>query len=186
MSITTKFGDTGNTRLYSGETVNKVSRRIAIVGDIDELVCALGLVYAFIEKYSENLFDYYLKEISWIQKKLFVVGSEIATLQPKLSNLKNRIDEKEVGYIDEKRLQLEEKIQLPKGFIIPGHQGQLSAYLDLARSITRRCERSIVHAFNEGFTDNKNILIWMNRLSDFLYLLARYAEGNNYTLVKES
>ena len=171
MTITTKFGDGGETRLYSGETVNKVSRRIAAVGDLDELVCVIGLAIANDCYWASGLTD--------IQRKLFLVGSEIAT-----TNSKKLITDDILAEMDAARTELENKITLPKGFIMPGHQGKSSAYLDLARATCRRCERSIVASYNEGLISNKNILIWMNRLSDFLYLLARASE-KNYTLVKE-
>lgn len=188
MSITTKFGDGGDTRLYSGETVNKVSRRIAIVGDLDELVCVLGLAYRHVEEVfplaTETQQWAFMREaIDGIQRKLFIVGAEIATISTGVK-LKKVIDQYEMNQLDLVRDTLEQKIQLPKDFILPGHDNKLSAYLDLARAVCRRCERSIVGAYNEGFTSNKYILTWMNRLSDYLYLLARYAE-KEYTLVKE-
>jgi cob(I)alamin adenosyltransferase len=170
-SITSKFGDKGETRLYSGETVNKVSLRIQSVGDIDELVCSLGLAV------SQDC--YFKSNLEYIQRMLFLVGSEIATVQSKELITQEIVDE-----LDNLRIKTEEHVILPKGFIIPGHQGKASAYLDMARAISRRCERSIIRAYNEGLVPNKKILIWMNRLSDYLYLLARASE-KNYTLVKE-
>ena len=171
MSLTTKFGDKGETRLYSGETVNKVSLRIQSVGDIDELVCIIGLAVANACMHTESL--------TWIQRKLFLVGSEVATI-----NSPELITQDLVNELDNKRNELESRTRLPKGFILPGHQGKSSAYLDMARSVCRRAERSVIRAYNEGLVPNKNILIWMNRLSDYLYLMARSSE-KNYTLVKE-
>ena len=186
-SITTKTGDKGTTRLYSGETVSKRSKRIAACGDIDELVSMLGIAYASVDKFGLSCEPFYLSdivdEITYIQRKLFDVASEIATLEPRLSQLPNRITTQTVVEIDYSRTRLEGKIELPKGFILPG-ANKLSSYLDMARSISRRCERSIVEIYNEGFISNDSILIWMNRLSDYLYLLARYAEQNQYRMVK--
>ncbi len=190
-SITTKQGDTGSTRLYSGETVNKRSKRITACGDIDELVSALGIAYAELNRpvsldiSPEELVKIQdvLESITCVQRKLFLVASEIATLEPKLSSLKERIDDYEMNNLDYRRDKLEKKIELPKGFVLPG-SNTVSAHLDMARSISRRCERTVVELYNEGFISNKFILMWMNRLSDYLYLLARYSESNNYRMVK--
>ena len=178
-SITTRQGDSGETRLYSGESVSKKSRRIWSCGDIDELVSQLGVAYANTSEKDIAL----IMDIEYIQKTLFTVASEIATLEPKLSTLTKRIDSKEMSILDEKRDLLEEAIDLPKGFILPGAT-IISAHLDVCRAMSRRCERTITELYNEGFISNKYILMWMNRLSDYLYLLARYSENNNYRMVK--
>ena len=192
-SITTKMGDHGETRLYSGETVSKKSKRVWACGDIDELVSTLGLAYAEVdmpikpfETPPEQVkrLKYLLEEITYIQKKLFIVASEIATLEPKLSKITGRIDADAMAYLDTKRDMLESSIELPKGFILPG-ANKISAYTDMARSVSRRCERVITDLYNEGFVSNKYLLMWMNRLSDYLYLLASYAEQNQYRMVKE-
>lgn len=189
-SITTKQGDGGETRLYSGETVSKKSKRVWACGDIDELVSMLGICWVNVTNFPKELVHnegtiFLLDEIEYIQKKLFIVASEIATLEPKLSRLPERIDESSMAYLDTKRDMLEKSIELPKGFILPGnsfHRG--TAYLDMARSMCRRCERTITDLYNEGFISNKYLLMYMNRLSDYLYLLARYAENKNYRMVK--
>ena len=178
-SITTKFGDTGNTRLYSNETVSKKSKRIWSCGDIDELVSMLGVAYS-----KTHPQDISLKlDIEYLQKTLFIVASEIATLEPKLSKLSSRIDSKVMDILDSKRDFLEQSLELPKGFILPG-ENEISAYLDVCRAMSRRCERTITELYNEGFISNKYLLMWMNRLSDYLYLLARYSEKGRYRMVK--
>ena len=191
-SITTKTGDNGNTRLYSGETISKRSVRISVCGEVDELVSLLGVAKCYCSSHDKDMilfegsdtFDIIGKNIELIQRKLFVVASEIATLPPKIYDLPERITKKSLKQIDKARKSLEKQIILPKGFIIPGSI-KLSAYLDLSRAVCRRCEREIVKLYAEGFIDNKELLIWMNRLSDYLYLLARYSEEDNYTLLKE-
>ena len=190
MSITTKTGDNGETRLYSGETISKRSVRISVCGEVDELVSLLGVAKCYCNPQEIELMEYPVSlhfienTLEEIQKKLFIVASEIATLPPKLYDLPERITRKSLKRIDKARKTLEKQIKLPKGFIVPGST-KLSAYLDLARAVCRRCEREIVKLYAEGFIDNKEVLIWMNRLSDYLYLLARYSEENNYTLLKE-
>ena len=187
-SITTKNGDTGETRLYSGETVSKKSRRIWACGDIDELVSMLGVAYNVCCNTPTTDGNAYLihlmEEITYIQRKLFIVASEIATLEPKLSKLKDHIDEATMYHLDAARDSLENSFDLPKGFVLPGGT-QVSSYLDVCRAMSRRCERTITDLYNEGFISNKYLLMWMNRLSDYLYLLARYSEQGNYRMVKE-
>jgi cob(I)alamin adenosyltransferase len=198
MSITTKIGDKGQTRLYSGETVNKRSRRICVCGDIDELVSILGVAKYEINTLSKALNSLHLygensdsnnriedlifigEELEYIQKQLFILASDVATTDK--SRLKKRIDTLSVNELDTKRIELENRIKLPEDFILPG--SSLSCYLDLSRSVCRRVEREIVGLYNEGLLENFNILVWMNRLSDHLYLLARFFENNQYILVK--
>ena len=185
MSITTRIGDKGTTRTYSNETISKRSKRIVVCGYTDDLVSILGVAYAEIPYTStDELYGMLREEITYIQRKLFLVGSEIATLEPKLSQLKDRIDENALLFLDTKRDLLESNIELPKGFILPG-ANKLSSLLDVARTACRKCEPPLVELYEEGFIANKYLLMWMNRLSDYLYLLARYTEHNNYRLVKE-
>ncbi len=184
-SITTRQGDSGETRLYSGETVSKKSKRVWACGDIDELVSMLGIAYANIPTTSSDATYLRLREeIVYIQRRLFALASEIATLEPKLSQLKEHINIQAMEILDKKRDTLEAELELPKGFILPG-ANIISANLDMTRAISRRCERVVTDLYNEGFVSNRFLLMWMNRLSDYLYLLARYCEHNSYNMVKE-
>lgn len=186
-SITTKQGDQGNTRLYSGERVSKSDLRMNICGDIDELVSILGIAYSFLNDnslFSNNSKQGYIgTEITYIQKILFIIASEIATRQPKYDKLPNKITITDSNFITNLTAELEGRITLPKGFILPG-ANIISAHLDLARTITRRCERKIVTLKERGLLPNELIIVWLNRLSDYLYLLARASENNNYRMVK--
>lgn len=173
MTITTRQGDKGNTRLYSGETVSKRSQRIGICGDIDELVCAIGVA----KQYSQRIRPILEK----LQRNLFSVASEVATKDTK--KLYIITGESDVKDLDNYIKKFEQRIEIPNGFIIPGSNIR-SAYVDLARATCRRCEREIVRAYNEGIIDNRYLLMWMNRLSDLLYLLARCVEEKP-ELVKE-
>ena len=179
-SVTTKVGDKGNTRLWSGEEVRKTDDRVVLCGHIDELVSVLGLAYVN----TRNVELGPANAIKCIQKDLFIVASEVATTYPKYNNLKDKIGPKEVAKLTDDCKLLEKNIELPKGFILPGARVD-SAYLDLARTVTRRVERGYVGLFDSCKVDNKCVIIWLNRLSDYLYLLARYLENNNYNMVKE-
>lgn len=175
MSITTKVGDKGKTALFSGEIVDKDSPRTDAYGDVDELVSVLGVARA----HSDN------KEIAkillWIQSELFVVAAELATDSKKHSVLKERIDEERLQELDKKRDDLEGKIKMPTGFVIPGGT-KAASFIDHARTISRRCERKTVGLARYGMIDNPHLLIWLNRLSDYLWLLARYDEGDTTVL----
>ena len=176
-SITTKTGDQGLTRLFSGEKVLKNSSRLETYGDLDELVSLLSIARHSVTKKELK------SDILFIQRQLFTIGSELATTETKLSKLKERVDVKFLEGLETKRIALEEKVEIPRDFIIPGNTLS-SAYLDLARAVSRRCERKVVGLISEKSLTNETILIWFNRLSDYLYLMARYEEGT-YLLAKE-
>ncbi|MFA5060180.1 MAG: cob(I)yrinic acid a,c-diamide adenosyltransferase [Candidatus Omnitrophota bacterium] len=178
MSITTKQGDEGFSRLFSGEKVLKNSPRLDAYGDIDELVSLLGIARNYVKNKEAK------KDILYIQKSLFVAASELATTAKKLSRLPQRLDERMLSVLDEKRSCLEAKTKIPKGFIVPASTLS-AAYLDYARAVSRRCERKIVTLLKNKTIQNKVLLIWFNRLSDYLYLLARREEPKSL-LVKDN
>jgi len=176
-SITTKTGDEGMTSLYSGERVFKDDPRPDAYGTVDELETLLGIARLLCLK-EENK-----ENILFLQRSLFAVNSEIATTPENRGRLKTRVDADFLKALEDRREDLDAAIELPPGFVVTG--GNLaSAQLDHARSVSRRAERRIIHLFREGLIDNKFILVWFNRLSDYLYLLAR-SEGGPPTLVKQ-
>ncbi|MCZ7584004.1 MAG: cob(I)yrinic acid a,c-diamide adenosyltransferase [Deltaproteobacteria bacterium] len=175
-SVTTKTGDEGLTSLFSGERVPKDHPRPMAYGEVDMLENMLGLARLHCEK-EENK-----EALLYLQRALFRIGSELATTPVKLRKLKNRVDEEFLAELDRRRDALEETITLPNGFVVTG--GSLaSAHLDLARTQARRCERLVTGLVRSGEVENKIVLVWLNRLSDYLYLLARN-EGGEPTLVK--
>ncbi len=177
IKITTKMGDKGTSRLFSNEIVAKSDPRLEAYGDIDELVSLLGIVRA-------HMTDKKLKEeILSIQKDLFIVGSELATSEKKLSALPSRIDELKANELHQKTQKLNNELDIPNDFIVPGNN-PVSAYLDYSRAVSRRCERKIVDLYNLQVISNEKMLVWMNRLSDYLYLLARLTDPKP-TLLKK-
>ncbi len=169
-SITTKTGDKGQTTLFSGEKVSKHSPRLETYGDIDELVSLLSVARHHVQ--NKNVQD----EILFIQRSLFIVSSELATTADKLKKLPKRVDEEMLDALEKKRIALEEQVELPRGFVIPGNTLG-SAYLDYGRAVIRRCERKVVALLEGKIVENEILLVWLNRLSDYLYLLARLEEG---------
>jgi cob(I)alamin adenosyltransferase len=176
-SITTRFGDGGTTQLFSGETVSKNSPQTKAYGDLDEVVSILGIARSLTQDVQRE------EQIVSLQRRLFVVGAELATSAAHRASLPQRIDAQMVAELDAERDALEASLPPPKGFILPGGT-PAAAQLDLARSVARRCERRVVSLMETGWLDNELLLVWLNRLSDYLWLLARAEEGGA-TLMKE-
>jgi len=170
-SITTKTGDGGTTHLYSGEEVPKDSPRPDACGDVDELCSLLGVARAHSRR--PDIRDAMIE----IQRTLFTAAAELATTGERLDRLSSRVDETVLHELEDRRDKVEAKIRMPKGFVIPG--GTIAAaHMDHARCVARRCERKVVGLFRDGQIRNSVLLIWFNRLSDYLWLLARCEEGD--------
>jgi cob(I)alamin adenosyltransferase len=166
MSIYTKFGDKGKTSLYGGKTVSKADLRVEAYGSCDELNSFLGIVLVKIKnkEIKENVIK--------IQTDLFEVGSSLASLSKNKDEnfsayLTKRVKdfEKEIDFYSKKLPELE-------NFILPGG-GEVGANFHFARTLVRRAERRIV-ALSENQNINKEILIYVNRLSDLLFIYARF------------
>lgn len=176
MSIYTKKGDKGETDLFDVKTgkkikVSKDSPRLEVIGTIDELSSILGITVTLSEEKKDKEF------IQKIQKDLFKINSIIAGVK------KITFPKTKVSYLKKKIDQLEKNLPKLNKFILPG--GTLvSSYLHLARSITRKAERSLVGLIKEKKLKNDSILAFLNRLSDLLFMLAR--ESNSGKGVKEA
>ena len=118
-----------------------------------------------------------------LQRALFTVGAELATTKEKLKRLSGRIDQDAVSRIEALMESAPKASTVFKGFVLPGNTPP-SAYLDYARSVARRCERRAIGLLNAEEITNKHLIVWLNRLSDYLYLMAR-SEEDNPTYLKE-
>ncbi len=169
MKIYTKTGDNGETGLFGGQRVSKDSLRIEAYGTIDEVNSFLGLAVSFTENEKT-------KEITgWMQDLLFVAGAELASPDADSSKVPHISEDdirKAESYIDELSIGLDEL----KNFILPGGTKAASA-LHLARAICRRAERQIV-ALRKGEKVSQELLIFVNRLSDLLFVLARFENAS--------
>lgn len=164
MSIITGKGDKGETSLWSGQRVSKDSLRVECYGTIDELNSFLGDAKHYLElDESKNI-------IEEIQDDLFKVAGQLACISKEFVK---PINEKDVERITEYVHKYEKEVSL-KGFVIPGST-KGSAKLDICRTIARRAERLIVKLDREEKLDSL-ILKYINRLSDLLFILARYEE----------
>lgn len=164
MVIYTKTGDDGSTSLYDCSRVSKTSVLIDLLGEIDELNSYIGIIE------SDKL-------LSELQVWLFDLGTIIANPKKKYSFDKNlyytKILEKEIDSMTSDLTKL-------TNFILP------SGNIHLARSVARRCERKLVEAKKDYNHIDDNCLIFMNRLSDYLFTLARYENKGNDIIYKKS
>jgi cob(I)alamin adenosyltransferase len=165
MSIITRTGDDGDTGLWSGERIGKDDLRVEAYGTIDELSSALGVARHLC------LQDEVLYGIEELQRLLFRVAGELASVSIPFDRPITVKDEEKITV---KTLDLEERIPL-KGFVLPGMTAG-SAAIDVARTIARRAERRVVALARkeEVSTDLRKFL---NRLSDYLFMLARAEEA---------
>ena len=164
MSITTKTGDQGETGLWSGQRIPKDDLRVECYGTLDELNSFLGEAKHYV-KSSEIL-----KIIEQVQKDLFRVAGELATKDMKFIDPVTNTD---AGLILGIITNFESKVELT-GFVLPGSTIQ-SAKLDICRTIARRAERRII-TLSKSENVPTTLLIYVNRLSDLLYIMARFEE----------
>ncbi len=170
MKIYTKTGDTGETGLFGGGRVSKAHSRVAAYGDVDELNSAIGVVRA---TPPEDLFD---AELEAVQRDLFVVGGHLATPDPeRVREALARAAIREGWELKFERAIDAADLELPplKAFILPGGSPKAAA-LHLARTVCRRAERSVVALAREAAVPAE-FLVYLNRLSDYLFTLARLA-----------
>lgn len=159
VAIYTKTGDKGKTSLYSAGKAKRVEKDSAIVealGAVDELNCALGVAKTYSKKYSKRLIT--------IQKCLLTIGSSIAGSGLKIASKETRDLERDID-------EWEGSLPALANFIIPGGSAA-SAQVHFCRSLARRAERRVV-AVNRHLKLDKNTLKYLNRLSDYLFMLAR-------------
>ncbi len=160
MPIYTKKGDKGETGTLEGKRISKDSLQIEILGTIDEANSFLGLSTSFLEE------KYLVNKITQVQKTLFKLGSIVAGTKGSISKSIVAKYEKEIDEWTE---------GMPKlsNFIFPGGCPS-AASLYTARTVVRRLERLLVHAKNLEIKISDSTLIFINRLSDYLFTLARY------------
>jgi len=172
MKIYTKTGDKGTTALFGGTRVSKHHLRIESYGTIDELNSYIGLIR------DQQVDSNSMESLIQIQNELFTLGAMLAT-PPEKETLKNGKDRLNIPKIDSDSIRyLENQIDsmnliLPQmtHFILPGGH-QTVSFCHIARCVCRRAER-LATALNEQEPLNSTILIYLNRLSDYLFVLAR-------------
>jgi len=179
MKVYTGGGDKGKTSLFSGERVAKSHEQVDAYGDIDELSSFIGALAASIPEPGQKI----IKELYQIQSDLLGVGAILATT-PDSSFFESlaKIDTRKSKALEEAMDRMDAKLPPLKTFILPG--GHISsAWAHIARTVCRRSERRMIGLFQKFHTDDSsvavpkhlhNVLVYINRLSDYLFVVARY------------
>jgi cob(I)alamin adenosyltransferase len=172
LKIYTKTGDKGETSLYGGKRVRKDNMRVEAYGAVDETNAYIGFARAAIHEGSSgsrevlNFIDSVLEPV---QHKLFAIGANLAGSD----DSKYLVEEADLEFLEKSIDKMDEQVQPIKAFILP-FGTDLSSRLHLARVMSRNAERRIV-ALSQTEPVNPNLLAYANRLSDFLFTLARFA-----------
>jgi cob(I)alamin adenosyltransferase len=164
--ISTRTGDDGSTGLGDGSRLPKDSRLIEAMGDVDETNCVIGLLIAELSE-TDQLFA----PLTTIQHHLFNIGGEFAMPGYQM------LTDEHVIFLDEQLLILNEQLPPLKEFILPGGS-RAAAICHLARTTCRRAERHTIHARGEH-SINDNIVRYLNRLSDYLFVTSRILARRN-------
>ena len=180
MRIYTRKGDTGTTGLlFGGNRVSKADLRTDAYGTTDEAVSALGLARAAIGEQTDRTEVRLAELILRLQRELFVVGAELAThvdRRDRLTDAVSRVTAEMVSALEGEIDSLEELVEQPKEFVLPG-ETMPGAAIDLARTTVRRAERRAVALAAEGGLPGSEVVPYLNRLADLLFVMARAADG---------
>jgi cob(I)alamin adenosyltransferase len=170
--IYTKTGDGGETGLFTGERVPKSALRVEAYGTVDELNSLIGLARAEIGDVPPS------EELREIQSDLLFVGADLAAPKSDASSEKDggtRMDESRVSRLEARIDALETETSPLRGFILPGGD-RAAATLQVCRTVCRRAERRVVAVAGEADV-NPAILAYLNRLSDLLFVMARWVNS---------
>ncbi len=177
LKIYTRTGDDGTTGLLYGGRISKDAPMMQVTGTVDEAQAAMGLARAEAGPGSE-LDDL----LTHLERELYVLMAEVTTdpsHRPKLVAGKTLVTEEMVTALEERIDGLIARVAMPTEFVVPG-ANRASAALDLARTIVRRAERLLVSSPIE----DSLVGLYLNRLSDLLWALARWAEGQDHLLAR--
>jgi cob(I)alamin adenosyltransferase len=173
VKIYTRKGDDGTTGLWYGGRVAKSSDRPEAYGSVDEAASALGLCRAAARD-NQELYD----DILRMQSELFVAGAELATAPEAAGRLEPGVSKVTDAMVDNLEAVIDrymERVNLPPKFVIPGGT-ELSARLDVARTAVRRAERRVSSMRESGQLPDDTVLRYLNRASDAVYAMARFAD----------
>jgi len=167
--VTTGTGDTGYTGLLGEQRVPKYDPRPDTFGTVDEATSALGLARAAAQEQKVKDIIYH------VQQELYLLMGELATPQENYEKMGLRMTKEHVQRLEQVEEDLKREVEIPNRFIIPGDTLD-GAALDLARTIIRRAERMAVKLLHDGIIQNGEVVRYLNRLSDVIFVLARYVE----------
>jgi len=176
VKIYTKKGDDGSTGLWYGGRVGKASGRPEAYGSVDEAASELGLCRAAAERGGELYED-----ILRIQEEMFIAGAELATAPEAAGRLEAGVSKVTQEMVDRLETDIDrymDRVHLPPKFVIPGGT-ELSARLDVARTAVRRAERRVSALNDAGELADNLVLTYLNRASDAVYAMARFADEDD-------
>jgi len=167
--VTTGFGDKGFTCLWHKDIISKSSDKIVALGKVDELIAVLGICRSHCREEDRVSID----------AELFLIQEALSRICAEMMNIEYQYPVEDIHITDlERRIGIVDKgVKLPNHWIFCGRK-MLASYLNLARTVTRECERKIVDLLNKGEVGNELLIVYFNRLSDYLYLQCLNAEQN--------
>lgn len=165
----TKTGDKGKTSLVGGQRVPKSCHRLESYGTIDELNSFIGLLMAYLKEGDANL-----ETLKWIQHKLFTVGAYLATdtSEPMDFEMPSGITDITISRIESEIDRLDASVPPMRLFVLPSG-GKATSAAHVCRVVARRAERCIYRVVEEGASIEDGVLVFVNRLSDYFFILAR-------------
>lgn len=184
MKVYTRRGDDGTTGLLYGGRVDKDDLRTGAYGTTDEAVSALGLARAELLGGADSE---WAERILAVQRSLFVIGAQLATDADNWSRLEPGVSLATPSMAEELESEIDgltARYPLPEAFTVPGAT-RAGAAVDLARTVVRRAERLVVRMQREGMLADDAPLRYLNRLSDYLFVLARCVEEGAHTPTRE-
>ncbi|MFD2145896.1 cob(I)yrinic acid a,c-diamide adenosyltransferase [Mucilaginibacter antarcticus] len=165
MKIYTKTGDKGFTSLIGGTRVPKYHLRIESYGTVDELNSYIGLIR------DQEITEYDKTFLKEIQDRLFTIGSSLAADPEESKMILPDLELTDIELLEHEMDRINEQLPVLKHFILPGGSTSIS-YCHVARCVCRKAERLVVHLADESTVDEK-VVAYLNRLSDYLFMLAR-------------
>ncbi|MFD1258831.1 cob(I)yrinic acid a,c-diamide adenosyltransferase [Mucilaginibacter terrae] len=165
MKIYTKTGDKGFTSLIGGSRVAKYHIRIESYGTVDELNAYLGLIA------DQDILPHHQQILKQIQERLFTIGASLAADPDKPDIIKPDLTTADIDLLEQEMDMMDKQLPPLKHFILPGGNNAIS-YCHVARCVCRRTERITVQLAEESSVD-ENVIVYLNRLSDYLFMLAR-------------
>ena len=178
VKIYTRKGDDGTTSLWYGGRVPKYDARTDAYGSIDEANSQLGVARALSDESNRAGLA---ADILQLQQELFVCGAELATAPEASDRLEDGVSRVTEGMVDALEVDIDRymrQVDLPPQFVVPGGT-QLSGALDVARAMLRRAERRVVQLRDDEGLGSQVVLAYLNRASDLLFAMARFADEAN-------
>ena len=195
--VYTKKGDDGTTHLIGGVKVLKNDIRVVAYGNIDELNVLIGICSTYLINASKSkYFSYYINRLSSIQNELFNVGTVLASTGIEKKHNLPEITDDDIFILENDIDKINDELDVLKSFTLPG-ENQVSLSIQHARVVCRRCERDIIAIIDTYKDFDMRVIKYINRLSDFLFVLGRYVikvledkeklwEPNNITSLKDN